>query len=128
MSDSSEPSSQLYSSQNIAMVLQQKDLPCNRSQAARLALSDEHSGVVQPGDHRLFPQNRQSARRTLVAAFDMAKKHRPFPKEVILHLDRGAQYASKAFRKRLKNRMLQSIGNKGNLYGENRVNLRLKLR
>ena len=45
---------------------------------------------------------RLSARSTAVSALDMAVKHRRPPEVVILHSDRGVQYASKAFRKRLK--------------------------
>jgi transposase InsO family protein len=61
--------------------------------------------------------NRLSAKSTVVAALDMAVKHRRPPKGVILHSDRGIQYVSKAFRKRLKKyRMTQSMSGKGNCY------------
>ena len=61
--------------------------------------------------------NRLSAKSTVVAALDMAAKHRRPPEGIILHSDRGVQYASKAFRKRLKKyKMTQSMSGKGNCY------------
>jgi transposase InsO family protein len=61
--------------------------------------------------------NRLTAKSTVVAALDMAVKHRCPPEGVILKLDRGIQSASKSFRKRLKKyRMIQSMSGKGNCY------------
>ena len=61
--------------------------------------------------------NRLSAKSTVVAALDMAVKHRRPPQGIILHSDRGIQYASKSFRNLLKKyRMLQSMSGKGNCY------------
>jgi putative transposase len=61
--------------------------------------------------------NRLTAKSTVVAALDMAVKHRRPPEGIILHSDRGIQYASKSFRKRLKKyRMTQSMSGKGNCY------------
>ena len=61
--------------------------------------------------------NRLSAKSTVIAALDMAVQHRCPPQGIILHSDRGVQYASKSFRKRLKTyRMTQSMSGKGNCY------------
>jgi len=55
---------------------------------------------------------------TLVtSALSMAVLHRTPPKELIFHSDRGVQYASKAFRKKLdENFMIQSMSRKGNCW------------
>ena len=47
----------------------------------------------------------------------MAVFQRQSPRGVILHLDRGVQYASKSFREKLeKHGMIQSMSGKGNCY------------
>ncbi len=54
---------------------------------------------------------------TVNAALDMAVRHRQPPKGVIMHSDRGVQYASKSFRAKLsKYDMIQSMSGKGNCY------------
>ena len=55
---------------------------------------------------------------TLVtSALSMAVLHRTPPKELIFHSDRGGQYASKAFRKKLDEYfMIQSMSRKGNCW------------
>ena len=61
--------------------------------------------------------NRLSAKSTVVAALDMAIKHHRPLEGIILHSDRGIQYASKSFRNLLKKyRMRQSMSGKGNCY------------
>lgn len=61
--------------------------------------------------------NRLTADSTVMVALDMAFLHRQPPPGVILHSDRGVQYACKAFRKRLKKyQMVQSMSGKGNCY------------
>jgi transposase InsO family protein len=61
--------------------------------------------------------NRLSVKSTVIAALDMTAKHHRPPQGVMLHSDRGFQYASKSFRKRLrKYRMIQSMSGKGNCY------------
>nr|WP_242456745.1 IS3 family transposase [Prosthecochloris ethylica] len=60
---------------------------------------------------------RLTAESTVNVALDMAVLHRQPPAGVILHSDRGVQYASKSFRKRLKKYgMIQSMSGKGNCY------------
>lgn len=54
---------------------------------------------------------------TVNAALDMAVFQRQPPRGVILHSDRGVQYASKSFREKLeKHGMIQSMSGKGNCY------------
>lgn len=50
-------------------------------------------------------------------ALDMALSRRGFPKEVIVHSDRGSQYCSNAYRKIINNHPLkQSMSRKGNCW------------
>lgn len=52
-----------------------------------------------------------------IDALDMAVTHRNPGKGLIFHSDRGIQYASEAFRKKLKSyKMLQSMSRKGNCW------------
>jgi len=61
--------------------------------------------------------NRLTTETTVTPALDMAVLHRQPPGGVILHSDRGVQYASKEFRKKLKSHnMIQSMSGKGNCY------------
>ena len=61
--------------------------------------------------------SRLTADSTVMVALDRAFLHRQPPPGVILHSDRGVQYACKAFRKRLKRyQMVQSMSGKGNCY------------
>ena len=61
--------------------------------------------------------SRLTAESTVMVALDRAFLHRQPPPGVILHSDRGVQYACKAFRKRLKRyQMVQSMSGKGNCY------------
>jgi putative transposase len=61
--------------------------------------------------------NRLTAPSTINAALEMAVLHRRPPEGIMLHSERGIQYASKAIRKILsKYRMLQSMSGKGNCY------------
>ena len=61
--------------------------------------------------------NRLTTETTVTPALDMAVLHRQPPGGVILHSDRGVQYASKGFRKKLKShKMIQSMSGKGNCY------------
>lgn len=54
---------------------------------------------------------------TVNPALDMAVRHRQPPAGVIFHSDRGVQYASKSFRKKLADyHMIQSMSGKGNCY------------
>ena len=54
---------------------------------------------------------------TVNAALDMAVFQRQPPRGVILHSDRGVQYASKSFKEKLeKHGMIQSMSGKGNCY------------
>ena len=60
---------------------------------------------------------RLTADSTVMVALGRAFLHRQPPPGVILHSDRGMQYACKAFRKRLsKYQMVQSMSGKGNCY------------
>ena len=50
-------------------------------------------------------------------ALDMALMHRRPAPGVVIHSDRGIQYASKSFRKKLaKHGLIQSMSGKGNCY------------
>lgn len=61
--------------------------------------------------------SRLTADSTVMVALDRAFLHRQPPMGVILHSDRGVQYACKAFRKRLERyQMVQSMSGKGNCY------------
>lgn len=52
-----------------------------------------------------------------IDALDMAVKHRNPPKNLLFHSDRGVQYASKDFRKKLESyNMVQSMSRKGNCW------------
>jgi len=51
----------------------------------------------------------------VVSAFDMAVQRRGIAAPKLVHSDRGSQYASEAFRKRLK-KCKQSMSNKGNCW------------
>jgi transposase InsO family protein len=83
----------------------------------RLAISDDHSGAVQPGDHRLLAQQPADRQKHGDSGSECSITHRRSPQGVMLHSDRGIQYASKSFRKRLKKyRMIQSMSGKGNCY------------
>jgi putative transposase len=54
---------------------------------------------------------------TVNPALDMAVRHRQPPSGVIFHSDRGVQYASKSFRKKLADyHMIQSMSGTGNCY------------
>lgn len=58
-----------------------------------------------------------STETTVIPALEMAVMHRPPPEGVLFHSDRGVQYASKSFRKKLSEyRMIQSMSGKGNCY------------
>ncbi|MWV55370.1 IS3 family transposase, partial [Chlorobium phaeovibrioides] len=58
-----------------------------------------------------------STETTVIPAFEMAVLHRQPPEGVLFHSDRGVQYASKSFRKKLSEyRMIQSMSGKGNCY------------
>ncbi len=60
---------------------------------------------------------RLTTESTVNVALDMAVLHRQPPAGVILHSDRGVQYASKSFRKHLKKYgMIRSMSGKGNCY------------
>ena len=53
----------------------------------------------------------------VIDALDMAVKHRNPPEGLMFHSDRGVQYASKDFRKKLKPyKMIQSMSRKGNCW------------
>ena len=53
----------------------------------------------------------------VIDALDMAVKHRNPPEGLMFHSDRGVQYASGTFRKKLKSyKMIQSMSRKGNCW------------
>lgn len=61
--------------------------------------------------------SRLTTETTVNPALDMAALQRRPPRGVILHSDRGVQYASKPFRKKLERYgMIQSMSGKGNCY------------
>jgi putative transposase len=61
--------------------------------------------------------NNLKTETTVNPALDMAVRHRQSPEGVIFHSDRGVQYASKSFRKKLADyHMIQSMSRKGNCY------------
>ncbi len=61
--------------------------------------------------------SRMTAETTVNPALDMAVMHRRPGRGVIMHSDRGSQYASKTFRKKLdKYGLIQSMSGKGNCY------------
>ena len=58
-----------------------------------------------------------TAETTVNPALDMALMHRKPPRGVVIHSDRGVQYASVSFRKKLaKHGLIQSMSGKGNCY------------
>jgi putative transposase len=60
---------------------------------------------------------RMTAETTVNPALDMALMHRKPAPGVVIHSDRGIQYASKSFRERLeKHGLIQSMSGKGNCY------------
>ncbi len=60
---------------------------------------------------------RMTAETTVNPALDMALMHRKPPRGVVIHSDRGIQYASVSFRKKLaKHGLIQSMSGKGNCY------------
>lgn len=60
---------------------------------------------------------RMTAETTVNPALDMALMHRRPAPGVVIHSDRGIQYASKSFRKKLaKHGLIQSMSGKGNCY------------
>ena len=60
---------------------------------------------------------RMTAETTVNPALDMALMHRKPPRGVVIHSDRGVQYASVSFRKKLaKHGLIQSMSGKGNCY------------
>ncbi len=60
---------------------------------------------------------RMTAETTVNPALDMALMHRRPDRGVVIHSDRGIQYASKSFRKKLeKHGLIQSMSGKGNCY------------
>lgn len=64
-----------------------------------------------------FLSNNLKTETTVNPALDMAVRHRQPPSGVIFHSDRGVQYASKSFRKKLADyQMIQSMSGTGNCY------------
>lgn len=64
-----------------------------------------------------WAMSRKIDTRLALVAFNQAVALREPPKGLIIHSDRGSQYASHAFRKRIKDcKFLQSMSRKGNCY------------
>ena len=82
-----------------------------------VAANDTELSVIAMADYKCDGINDDVEIQLAIDALDMAVLHRNPPEGCIFHSDRGIQYASSAFRDKVKTyKMIQSMSRKGNCW------------
>ena len=100
-------------SRNFCHSIKQTDFPDIKSSRQNQYQSVHHFSEVSAAENPFF----QNFRNWCYTKFESALKNRNYPENVIFHSDRGSQYTSDEFRKRLdRASFIQSFSKKGHPY------------